>query len=533
MAKMGARTTPELLAELARTYGDQEALVDGETRYSFASLWSEVRRFARGLIALGVRPGDHVAILMGNRAEWVVADMAIATIGAIMASVSTYVTARELHYILDHSDADYLVYESRFLKYDYADLLRQLEPLAETLPRLRRTICLGENRHEDSLSYEAVFGLGETISEVELDRYASAVGPGDIAALLYTSGSTSTPKGVQIAHGDAIENMWHIGNRMHARPGDRFWCAISMFWGLGCMNILYNAYTHASCIVIQRSFDAGEALRLIEAERCTMIYAFPNTVSALVDHPDRAGRDLSSLRSGGTVGTPEQIRKAMNLGATEVCQIYGLTETYGNCAVCDGRHDPLDKRLASCGRALPGAVIRVVDPETLVERQPGEVGEIQVLSRVMPGYYKDEDKNAESYLPDGYFRTGDLGALDEDGYLYFKGRLKDVIKAGGINVSPAEVEKEILSEDGIESAYVVAVPDPVKDEVVGAVIVIENGVDAGSIKSALRERLSHKLSNYKRPSVYRFVQESELPLTTTGKVKRNELFRLFEKDAEG
>ena len=527
--KPKAQTASQLLANLSRDFPGHEALVDGDTRYTFFSLWADVRSFARGLLALGVKSGDHVAILMGNRAEWIVADMAVASIGAVMASVSTYVTGKELQYILNHSDADFLIYEPSFMNYDYVKLLHEIGPLSEALPRLRGLIGLGNELYPGSVDFAEVYTRGKQVTEEELDAVMDAVVGTDTAALLYTSGSTSTPKGVQIAHGDAIGNMWHIGERMHIVPGDRFWCAVSLFWGFGCMNILYNAFTHAACVVLQRSFDAGEALRMLEAEKCTVIYAFPNMVAAMMDHPDYSSSDLSALRTGGTGGTPEQIRTMMDMGAAEICQLYGLTETYGNCAVVDGRNDPLEKRLTTCGRPLPGAVVRIVDPESNTPKAIGEVGEIQVLKPVTPGYYKDEDKNREAFLDDGYFRTGDLGRIDEDGYLVFEGRLKDMIKVGGINVSPAEVESVLMEDAAIAAAYVVAVPDEIRGEIVGAVVIPNNrSADREALEAAMRARMKADLSAYKRPSRYLFVSEAELPLTTTGKVKRNEIFRLFD-----
>jgi fatty-acyl-CoA synthase len=219
----------------------------------------------------------------------------------------------------------------------------------------------------------------------------------------------------------------------------------------------------------------------------------------------------------------------IDMGAAEICQLYGLTETYGNCTVVDGLNDPLEKRLTTCGRPLPGAVMRIVDPETNTQKAIGEVGEIQVLTPVTPGYYKDEDKNREAFLDDGYFRTGDLGRIDEDGYLVFEGRLKDMIKVGGINVSPAEVESVLMENAAIAAAYVVAVPDKIRGEIVGAVVIPNNrSADSEALEAAMRSRMKADLSAYKRPSRYLFVSEAELPLTTTGKLKRNELFRLFD-----
>ena len=176
---------------------------------------------------------------------------------------------------------------------------------------------------------------GNTVPDAEIERAAQAIDPKDVAYLLYTSGSTSTPKGVQLQHYALIENMWQIGERMHVTERDRLWLAVSLFWGLGCENALFNLLTHGGCVVLQEHFEPKEALRLISAERCTLFYGTPNMAQALFDHPDRHNYDLTCLRSGGTIGSPEQIMRVVELGAREICNIYGLTETYGNCCVTD------------------------------------------------------------------------------------------------------------------------------------------------------------------------------------------------------
>jgi fatty-acyl-CoA synthase len=515
-----SRTIPALLAEQAIRYGDHEALIATDQRFTFARLWSEVRRFAKGLVAMGIRPGDHVAILMGNKAEWIIADLAICSIGAVMVSVNTYVTGQELAYILSHSDTRMLIHADRFLKYDYVDILNGLEPLAENLPQLKQFTHVGARGREGSVAFSDVEKLGSGITDAEFDAIAGAISPDDVTALLYTSGSTSTPKGVQLTHRPLIENMWHLGSRMHVVPGDRFWSAVSMFWALGCENILFNALTHASAIVLQEHFEPGEALRLIHEEKCTIFHGSPNMSRAMLEHPDRPRRDLSSLRSGACVGTPEQIQRVVELGATEICHVYGLTESYGNSNLTDGRLDPRDKVHASVGRAVDGVEQRIVDPETLAPCKPGETGEIQLRGRVTPGYYKDDDKNAASFTADGFFRTGDLGILDEDGYLFFRGRLKEIIKTGGISVSPVEVENALMQHPGVQIAYVVPVPDPVRNEVVAALVVAAPNVDPVTLEAELRSSLKQSLSSYKTPRLYRFMAEVDLPRTATGKVSR-------------
>lgn len=528
MSMPKSRTVPALLKEQAERFGDREVLVGGGRRFTYRSLREEVRAFAKGLCALGIGKGSRVAILMGNTPEWIIADLAICSLGGVMIAVNTWVTARELGYILKHSDADALVFVGHFLKYDYAGMLAELEPQADNLPCLRTLIHTGDTGYKDSIPFAEVYGKGRGVPDAVIDEAAAAVDPEDVTYLLYTSGSTSTPKGVQIQHYGLIENMWNLGNRMHVTEEDRLWLAVSLYWGLGCENALFNLLTHGGCVVLQEHFEAGEALRLIEEERCTLFYGMANMAQAMAEHPDRPKRDLSSLRSGGSVGSPDQFERIRSLGAKEICHIYGLTETYGNCNVTDGRLDPRDKVFATVGRPLDGVVQRIANPETNEPLPTGQVGEIQVKRYVTLGYYKDEDKNREAFTADGFFRTGDFGFFDEDGYLHFRGRMKEMIKTGGINVAPAEVEEVLMRQKGVKQAYVIGVPDEVRDEIIAALVVPE-GPQPEGFEARLHDALKSELSAYKRPRLLRLVQEKDLPLTTTGKVQKNRLSDLFEK----
>jgi fatty-acyl-CoA synthase len=519
-----SRTVPGLIDEQAARFPDRDALIGGDARYTYARLREEVRAFAKGLHALGVRKGDHVAILMGNRPEWVIADLAICALGAVMVAVNTWVTARELCYVLAHSDAKLLIASDHFLKYDYFAMLADLEPLAAAMPRLARIVHVGERGYKDSLPFTEVYSRGRAVPDEEIDRAARAIDPRDVCYLLYTSGSTSTPKGVQLQHYALIENMWHIGERMHVTERDRLWLAVSLFWGLGCENALCNLLTHGGCVVLQEHFEAGEALRLIEAERCTIFYGTPNMAQAMIEHPDRPTRDLTSLRSGGTVGTPEQIRRVVDLGAREICNIYGLTETYGNCAVTDAA-EPLEIRSVSVGRPLPGVDLRIVDDNGR-PLAAGEVGEIRVKGYVTVGYYKDADKNRAAFDDDGYFITGDLGLVDEQGRLYFRGRIKEMIKTAGINVAPVEVEETLMAHPAVKLACVTGVPDARRDEVIAALIVCEAGKSVA--EADLVAHCRRELAAYKIPRLVKFVNEADLPLTVTGKLQKNKLAEFFK-----
>ena len=535
-----SRTAPDLLDEMAERHPGAEFVVGGGRRLRYREFRAEARRFARGLHALGVRRGDKVAILMGNRPEWLIADFAILALGAVMVSINTWATRRELAWMLDHGDVAALVCVDRFLGQDYTAALREITA-AGRLPKLRRVVQIepderGLRALPGGVSWDCVLRAGDGVPATVLDAAQAAVRPADVACILYTSGSTSTPKGVQLQHYALIENMWHVGERQRLRAGDRLWLAVSLFWGLGCENALFALMTHAGAIVLQERFDAGEAIEIIERERCTVVYATPNMVRAIADHPGGRRERLASLRTGVTIGTPEQVRLlAEGLGAREVCNVYGLTETYGNCTVTEA-HDPIEVRAATVGRPLPGVEVAVADPETGRPLPVGEVGEIMVRGYVTCGYYRDEAKNREAFDADGWFRTGDLGCLDDSGRLHFRGRLKEMIKTGGINVAPVEVEEVLTSHPGVEQAYVIGLPDAERDEIVAAVVVPRGDGGAGAGRgvdpAALRAHCADALAAYKRPHRYRLVAAADLPLTTTGKVRKLAMKDLFAAPGE-
>jgi fatty-acyl-CoA synthase len=273
--------------------------------------------------------------------------------------------------------------------------------------------------------------------------------------------------------------------------------------------------------VLQESFEAGEALALIERERCSVYYGMGNMARAMLEHEDHPGRRLGAMRTGLTIGPAEDIAMTIEaLGATELCNVYGSTETYGNCAVTDAS-DPLPARLHSQGLPLPGMTIRAVD---LVTRQPlpqGEIGELVVGGYVTPGYYRAPELDAEAFDRDGFFLTGDLGSVEADGRIRFRGRLKEMIKTGGINVAPLEVEHILLQHPDIVQAYVVGVPDPAKGEIVAAAIELRAGTaaDSAPIVAFCRERLA----SYKVPARLAFRTAAELPRTPTGKIHKPSL----------
>ena len=515
-----SRTLPDLLDEMAGRYPDREAVVGSTGRLTYAAWRGRVRELARGLHRLGVQRGDKVALLMPNRTEWLVIDFAVALLGATLVPISTWSRPRELEYVLNHCDASTLITVDRFLGQNYLAILGEMGPGSSRLPHLHRLVALGGERRFGVTRFEDLAELGREVSDEEIDACQRAVTPDDIPYILYTSGTTSTPKGVQLQHRGLIENMWNIGERQHLGAQDRMWMGISLFWGFGCENALLAVMTHGGCVVLQEQFEAREALALIERERCSVYYGTPNMALALWEHPDRARRDLTSLRTGAAIGSAQAMQMVMELGAREICNVYGLTECYGNCTVTDA-HDSSDVRLHTVGRPLPGMDVRVVDPETRRPLRPGEVGEIVIRGYMMPGYYKDPDKNAAAFDTEGFFRSGDFGTFDEDGRLRFRGRMKEMVKTGGINVAPLEVEEVLLGHPAVEQAYVVGLPDARREEILAAVVVTREGgeVTAEGLRAFCRERLAA----FKVPHVFRFAKRAELPVTATGKVQKVKL----------
>jgi fatty-acyl-CoA synthase len=525
-----SQTLPALVREQAQRFGSHEVLVDANARLTYADFELAVNQCARGLLGLGVQAGDRVAICMGNRNEWVVAAFAITAIGAVMVGVNTWLSTPELGYVLRHSGTRTLLAEPRFLRHDYAQSLAALRAETQGLPALREVVWVGEPPADlapGDLTWAALQQTGHGVSAQQLAQRSAAVRPEDDSFLLYTSGSTSLPKGVVLQHDALIANMWQIGARQHNTSHDRLWLAVSLFWGLGCENALFNMFTRGGCLVLQPHFDAEAALALIERERCTLFYGTPNMAQALLDAPGYAPARLASLRGGATIGSPEQIQRLVDAGCRDICNIYGLTETYGNCNVTDAA-EPLHRRLRSVGRALEGVTVRIVNPETEALCQADEVGEIRVKGYVFKRYHNDPEATRAAFDDDGFFRTGDLGWLDAEGYLYFRGRLKEMVKVGGMNVAPVEVEEVLLQHPLVLAAYCTGLAQD-DDFVLGAVLVARAGATPNT--EAVRRHCQGRLARYKQPQHIVWVSDAELPLTTTGKVKKNQLPELFVRVA--
>jgi fatty-acyl-CoA synthase len=518
-----------------------EAVVFRGERLSYAALRHHADATARALLALGVGRGDRVALLLPNRPEWLVAAFAAAKLGAVTVPLSTFSAPREIAWTLEQARPRVLVTVDGFRGRDYLGALAALCPelgraapgalRCERLPELAAVVTVGPRRHDGCRPWHELAGLAAEVRPAALAAAQAAVGPDDACYVLYTSGSTALPKGVVLAHGSLVANGWAIGERQHLGPADRLWLAVPLFWSFGSANALPAILGHGGTIVLQEAFEPGEALALLDGERCSVYYGMANMARAILEHPDRPRRALAAMRTGLTIGLPEDVAMTMEaVNAPELCNVYGATETYGNCAVTDAA-EPRALRLATQGRPLPGMRIDVVDPATERELPPGEVGELRVAGHVTPGYYGDPAATRAAFDAAGRFRTGDLGLVGEDGRLRFRGRLKELIKTGGANVSPLEVEAVLMEHPAVKQAHVVGVADRARGEVGVAAVELREG--AAATAEALAAHCRERLAGYKVPARIVFRAAGEFPRTATGKVHKPSLRAELEREPAG
>jgi fatty-acyl-CoA synthase len=494
-----------LLREQAARFGAYPALIGGGETIGYAALTERAARIASFLAARGIRRGDRVGLLMNNRPEWVETFFGAAIAGAVVVAFSTWSKRDELAYLIEDSGIKLLVTLDQFSGQNFVHDLRGMAGFD--------VVLLGNDRDPAWLPYSAM-----------LDALPSAAAthgrPEDDAIVIYTSGSSSRPKSVPLSHGGIIENGFNIGARQGYTRADRVLLAPPLFWSYGSANAMSAVLTHGATLVLQSRFEPGEALDLIEQHGCTALYTLPAITAALISHPAFRPERTKTLRTGLTIGAPQDVRTAAQvLGAREICNVYGQTETYGNCCVT-WHHWPLERRAVCQGPPLPGVTIRIVSETTGTALPAGHAGLIEVKGHVMRGYIGASASQTEAAMTaDGYFRTGDMGELTETGDIRFIGRTTEMIKKGGINISPAEVEDVLMRHPAVALAGVVGVTDATQGELIAAFVVPKPGqvLTAAELTAHCRELASR----YKVPDFISF--RDALPVTVTGKLMRRDL----------
>ena len=528
------------LQAAAQRWPEGEALVMDGRRLTWAGLWDEAVRHAQALVGLGIRPGQHVALLIPNSIDYAVLIHATALIGATVLTINARYRDDELRYVLAHSDADALIIGGHALAHhDYRTMLGRIYPeLADwqqgtplqlaAAPRLRLIVNLEDPRETRWPTRATLDATAATVETGEVMARAAAVRGDDIAIMMFSSGTTAYPKACMLPHACLARTAAALADRFRLTAADRIFDPLP-FFHMSTMLPMAACRASGATFVGRLHFDAGEALAVMEEERITFSYAsFPTMMSAIVAHPDFPRRDLSRIRLVHAVGPADLLRRySAAFPQAFLANAYGLTEATG-VPVYNELTDPQELAFSVSGRPFPGIGIQVVDVETLEPLPPGERGEIWLRGyAIFAGYYNDPEATARTLRPDGWLRTGDIGSLDPEGRIRYEGRLKDMLKIGGENVAAVEIESYLCTHPDILVAQVVGVPDDHYLEVAAAYVQLRDGSSL-TPEEVVRYCLG-KIATFKIPRYVRMV--TEWPMSAT-KIQKFQLLKSFVPDGK-
>ncbi|MER6977745.1 class I adenylate-forming enzyme family protein [Streptomyces carpinensis] len=519
----------------AALWGDSEAIVFPGTRWTYPELAEQAERTARSLLALGVRPGDHVAVLMSNSPDFVRCLFGSAMIGAVAVLINARYQGRDLTHVLADSGAKVLLSGEQpgqpfSMRERIESALADLDPTdpqglpTASVPQLRRIVMLGELPGEVPpvhTTADAFDALAETVDSADVHLLRRRVSLRSIAAMMYTSGTTSAPKGCLLSHEMVVRNGIAVGERLDVRRGDRFWDPLPMFHMSSVLPMIASFYVGGTFISMQH-FEADAALTLMHEERVTHAFpTFPTVTQALAQHPRFAEVDFGELRLVNNVAPPARLRELQKLWPhATLVTAYGSTET-GGCVSFSEITDSLEDRTNTCGRPFPGIELCVVDRATGGTLPLGERGEICVRGYSMfEGYHGDPSLTTDKTDDDGWFHTGDIGSLDKAGRVSYHGRLKDMLKVGGENVAAVEIEELLQSHPAVSIAQVVGVPDPRLVEVPAAFLELAPGHSVTDRE--IWEWLQGRVATFKVPHHLRFVEEWPVAATKIQKFRLRE-----------
>jgi acyl-CoA synthetase (AMP-forming)/AMP-acid ligase II len=534
---LGALTIPGYLREVTTRYAGREAVVHrsahGALRWTYATLWERSVEVARALVASGLGKDGRVGILMTNRPEYLAAAFGTALAGGVVVALSTFSTPTELEHLLGVSSVSVLLFERRVAARDFLAVLHELEPAARTaepgrllstrLPFLRRLVVVdGAPEHDAAGAVETwpdFLRRGSATPETLVAARAAAVAPADAGALFFSSGTTSAPKGVLHAQRAAAIQWWRWSRLLRAGDPARSWTANGFFWSGNFSMVIGSTLSAGGTLVLQSTFEAEVALELLQRERVSLAFAWPHQWAKLEATAGWGTADLGSLRH---VDADSPAERHPTVRADRLPLAYGTTETLTIAAAFPAA-TPLEITGGSHGEALPGNTLKIVDPATGAVLPRGERGEIAVkgptLMRGYLGIPADETLDAE-----GFFHTGDAGLLDAAGRLYWEGRLTQIIKTGGANVSPREIDGVLAACPGVRLTQTVGVAHETLGEMVVSCIVPQEGVELD--ETAIRRFARERLASYKVPRRVLFFRDDELSMTGSEKVDADALRRL-------
>jgi HIP---CoA ligase len=513
--QIDARTIPAAVERAAARFGDGEGLVDGDRRLTFAELAAAADEAARAYVAAGIEPGDRVAIWAPNMGDWVVAALGAFRAGAVVVTVNTRFKGSEAAHVIGTAQARLLVTVTDFLDTDYVALLADADTGVPAC--LEQTVVLAGPVPEGAIAWRDFLAAGAEVDPAVTAERAAAIAPDDVSTIIFTSGTTGKPKGAMLRHEASVRayNAW--ASVVGLREGDRYLIVNPFFHCFGLKAGILACLLKGATIVPHPVFDVPSVMRRVDEERITMLPGAPAVYQTILDHPDLADYDLSSLRlavTGAATVPVEMVRRmASELTFRTIVTGYGLTEATGIATMCRHTDDP-ETIANTAGRPIPGVEVVVIndDGKVLGAGQPGEV--LVRGYNLMAGYFGDDAATAEAIDADGWLHTGDVGVLDEAGNLRITDRTKDMFTVGGFNAYPAEIENVLMTHPAVGQVAVIGVPDHRLGEVGRAFVVPRAGaaVDEAELITWARERMA----NYKVPRSVEVVDA--LPLNATGKV---------------
>ncbi len=525
------RTIPDVLKATVAKYGEREAaiFVEQGVRWSWAELDREIDALAAGFHDLGLRTGDRVGIWSPNRYEWLLTQFATARLGLVLVTINPAYRLAEVEYVLNKVGCAALVTATSFKTSDYVGMLQTLAPelaacapgalAAAKLPQLKTVIQMGNDTVPGMLGFDEVVARGRE-TEIDLDSISAALDPDDAVNLQFTSGTTGAPKGATLTHTNIVNNGRFVVGAQRFTENDRLCIPVPLYHCFGMvMGTLGCATTGATMVFAAEGFDPESTLKALSAEKCTAIYGVPTMFVGMLEHPELASYDLTSMRTGVMAGAPCPIevmkRCVADMHLDEITIAYGMTET-SPVSFQTAADDPLEKRVSTVGRIQPHVECKVIDEvgETVA---PGEQGELCTRGySVMKGYWGDAERTAESIDTEGWMHTGDLATFDEEGYCNITGRVKDMLIRGGENVYPREIEEYLYRHPAVQQVQVFGIPDIKYGEEICAWIVLK--ADAAATEEEIKQFCRGQIAHYKSPRHVRF--QSELPMTVTGKAQK-------------
>jgi fatty-acyl-CoA synthase len=532
------QTLGQVLESAAARHPDREFMVypDRDLRFTYAEFDRRVKNLAKGLLAIGLRKGDHLGIWATNVPDWLGLLFATAKIGVVAVTVNTAYRLHELEYLIQQSDITALCLVNGFRDSDYVAMINELVPELKScergrlasprFPRLKSVVFIGPEKHRGMYNTQELLLLGAHTGDEELRRAAVGMDCHEVINMQYTSGTTGFPKGVMLTHHNILNNGFHIGERQRFTEAERLCLPVPLFHCFGLVLGVMAILTHGATLVIMETFEPLMALASVQKERCTAIYGVPTMFIAELSHPMFGMFNLTSLRTGIMAGSPcpmEIMKRVIaDMKCREVTIAYGLTEA-SPVMTQTSTDDPIEMRVSTVGQALPGIEVRIVNPETMQEVPPGTQGEVVCRGySIMKGYYRMPEATAAAIEKDGWLHSGDLGTEDAQGYFKITGRIKDTIIRGGENISPREIEEYLLRMDGVRDVQVAGIADAKYGEVVGAFVIRKDG--ATITEEDVRDFCRGQIARFKVPKHVFFVDS--YPMTASGKIQKFKLREL-------